>query len=176
MNKLENRLVRNISPIKNFITYKESYEAIRSFHKDKFLPSFNIGLTISRMISHLLLADIISVSKLNSTRYNEEKEDNELFLHKLEIYKLMSFEMLNSIAFGPIREHIYLTRESNNFNEISIKKALNIKGWVKFSIKNKRDKTECVVISHAGEGFIFGYGKTQYFLWDFNTNNFKTRK
>jgi hypothetical protein len=176
MNKLENKLIRNISCFKRYIPAKESYEAIRMFYKEKSIPSFNLGLTFSKMISCLLLNDVLQIDRLNSCTTMIKDEEHELFLKKYEMYKLMSFEMINSIAFGPIKEHVYLKRASQKFNEAAIKKALNIKGWYQFSIENKRRKEECVVISHANEGFIFGNNKTEYFIWDFDSNDFKTRK
>jgi hypothetical protein len=166
MNKLEGKLIRCI--------YKKirCVFNINLFNHAFKLKPLSIGKrTDTNILASLLAEGVIDINDIN--RLGKEQWNVDY----VAVVEILACIMLGACGYG--------TKHYNNphlpmihrlvSDEAATKKALNLKGWVT-GFEDFGKYKVFIAISTGGDGFIFdGDGKCNYFIWDFENNNFKNK-
>lgn len=173
MNKLEGRLVRAIS---KSLMESASDDLPEKYRKASGNISFTGKRTTVNIVAAALDRGIIKIDSFNL--YVEQYDPTP----KGALIKAMIATMITAISFARHEQSLYLNRDLEQIkkfvcDEVSIKKELSIKGWVTSTLEQTYKYTIFVAISTGGDCFIFdGSAKCRYYIWNFQTNNFKLKQ
>lgn len=165
MNRLEGKLIRSI-----FKRVQNAMNCDLFNNANKMKPLLGIGKrTDANIIANLLAQEVISINDFN--RIGKEQWTSE----RTFVVQAMATIMIGAIAYGVKHDDMYLHKIKKLVSdEAGTKKALNLKGWVTSWEQGKKSML-FIAISTSGDGFVFdGEGRCSYFLWNFDSNAFKS--
>jgi hypothetical protein len=166
MNKLEGKLVRSIfKPMQSALNQNLWNNAYKLCNNQLG----HIGKrTDTNILAHLLSERKIDINDINRLGREIWSPD------RIAVIQALSVVMLGACGYGPRHDADVLPIIHKHVSdEAGTKKALNLKGWVTGTEIFPKHRM-FIAISTGGDGFIFdGDGKTRYFIWNFDTNNYK---